>query len=147
MHRVSNVLTLLSIRVNIIEPSCMLNPLSYLFICFRRMNHMVINLLHSSSDATSLYVIVASDTLGTLHILVYDYEEKFRSCNQLKSLFFCSERKTGCISSAGYTFDAGRPYQGEIGTLRTKIYFKKCPITGTGTILFRSSKNRNYLLL
>jgi hypothetical protein len=62
VHRVSIVLTLLSVCVNIIEPSCMLNPLSNLFICFRRTNHMAINHLHSSSDATSLYVVVMPGT-------------------------------------------------------------------------------------
>ncbi len=62
VHRVSIALMLLSAYVNIIMPSSILNPLSYLFICFRRINHMAINHLHSSSDATSLYVTVASGT-------------------------------------------------------------------------------------
>ncbi len=36
--------------MNIIKPSCTVTSLSCLFICFRRINQMVINHLHSSSD-------------------------------------------------------------------------------------------------
>jgi hypothetical protein len=72
VHRVSIALMLLSMYVNIIMPSSILNPLSYLFICFRRINHMAINHLHSSSDATSLYVTVASGT--TIKETFYRYD-------------------------------------------------------------------------
>ncbi len=51
--------------INIIRLSCILNSLSYLIIYFRRINHMAINHLHSSSYAMSLYVTVASGTVDS----------------------------------------------------------------------------------
>ncbi len=44
------ILTMHVYIVNAVEPSFVMIPLSCLFICFRRINHMAINHLHSSSD-------------------------------------------------------------------------------------------------
>jgi hypothetical protein len=70
VNRVSIVSMLLSVCVNIIKPSYVLNSLSCLFVCFRKINHMAINHLHSSSDATSLYVIVTSGTIRSMYELM-----------------------------------------------------------------------------
>ncbi len=61
----------LSMHVNIIDiikPLCTVNSMSYLLICFRRINHMAINHLHSSSDVHHHHV-----WYNTSIIFVYSY--------------------------------------------------------------------------
>jgi hypothetical protein len=42
--------------INVVKPSSTVIPLSCLFICFRRLNHMAINHLHSSSAVRHRHV-------------------------------------------------------------------------------------------